>query len=177
MWWLFLIIFLPLSVCHAINYFFCGINSEVLSKFHGFGGIPFRQTIAAETRKVHQVNVLNILAWIKMTDKLSKNGGFDFGTCLCFHFFLFCRDFLFSNFARPRLKTTKGSHSFWRSIWLKHWYKSMCYTLKSYWMKTWIRVQPIAQIVTFFMYSWLCPLSSAYPKNINFFHQWKWKVA
>ncbi|MDP6216714.1 MAG: hypothetical protein QF649_05820, partial [SAR324 cluster bacterium] len=35
-------------------------------------------------------------------------------------FMTFCKDFLLSNFTRPQLKTTKGSHSFWRSIWLKH---------------------------------------------------------
>jgi hypothetical protein len=49
------------------------------------GLVPLGQAVAAETRKVHQVDILDILAAVQVGDQSAKSGGFEFQALLIVH--------------------------------------------------------------------------------------------
>ena len=69
---------LPLRIRHTVNNLSCLIIGYFNPPRCRFCAVPFRQTISAETRQVHQVNILHIFVFIKMLQQPSERSCFDF---------------------------------------------------------------------------------------------------
>jgi hypothetical protein len=81
----FLVLGFPLGVRHAVNHFAGVIEAELDLALVGCGLVPLGQAVAAKPRKVHQVNVLHVLAAVQVGDQAAKGGGFEFKALLVSH--------------------------------------------------------------------------------------------
>ena len=77
----FLELVLPLTVRHSV-YGLPRIRvADVHPAFLRGGQVPFRQAVAAETRQIHQVDILHIRAFLEVLYQAAERSGFDLGTC------------------------------------------------------------------------------------------------
>lgn len=80
-----LVLGFPLGVRHAVNHFAGVIEADLDLAFVGGGLVPLGQAVAAETRKVHQVDVLHILATVQVRDQSAEGSSFKFQALLFGH--------------------------------------------------------------------------------------------
>ncbi len=80
-----LIFLFPFIIGHAVNHFPClwllHCNSLVASRLL----ISVGQTVAAKSRQVHQINILNIISVSQMGNQSAKSGCFQFSFCFLIH--------------------------------------------------------------------------------------------
>src|SRR5450830_604422 len=80
-----LVLGFPLGVRHAVNHFAGVVEADLDLAFVGSGLVPLGQAVAAETREVHQVDVLHVLAAVQVGDQSAEGGGFKFQALLIVH--------------------------------------------------------------------------------------------
>src|SRR4051812_1204795 len=76
-----LMLVLPLLVRHAVDDLAGVVVAHLQPLLLGGGPVPFRQTVAAEAGKIHQVDVLHIATVAQMLDQLPESRSFQFGAC------------------------------------------------------------------------------------------------
>jgi len=69
-------LFFPLGIRHAINTMSGILVADFQPALVGFSGIPFGQTVAAETGQIHQVNILYLFILVKMLKQTTEGGRF-----------------------------------------------------------------------------------------------------
>src|SRR6185312_6758731 len=79
---LFLMLRLPLLVRHAVDPLAALVLGHRNPAFVGGVLHPVRQAIAAEARKIHQIDILHVGACAQMLDEAPESGGLEFGSGL-----------------------------------------------------------------------------------------------
>ncbi len=74
-----LVALFPLAIGHAIHPFPGGVIIHRQPLFLGRGQVPLGQAIAAETREIHQVDILYIAATVQVFQQASEDGRLDAG--------------------------------------------------------------------------------------------------
>src|SRR5260221_2637213 len=80
-----LIKLLPRVVRHAVDHFARRRIAQRHALFLGGGAVPFRQTVAAKARQVHQVEILHVGALLQMRDQTPERGGLELDSGLVVH--------------------------------------------------------------------------------------------
>src|SRR5690606_28173273 len=70
---------LPFRIRHSVNHLPSGFIVELQLSLGGGSGIPFGQAVATKARKIHQIDILNILAAVQMGQQTPKYSGFNIG--------------------------------------------------------------------------------------------------
>src|SRR5260370_34629082 len=87
---LLLVLLAPLVIGHAVDDLARLGVAERDAAFLGRGAVPFRQAVAAETGRVHQIDVLHVGALAQMRDQRAVRRGFELGAGLVVHLHLLC---------------------------------------------------------------------------------------
>src|SRR5713101_2760433 len=82
---LFLILRLPFLVRHAVDDLARLGIGQVDAALAGGGTVPFRQAVAAEAGKVHQIDILHVLALAQMLDEAAEGRGLQLDAGLIVH--------------------------------------------------------------------------------------------
>ena len=81
-----LVVAFPFLDRHAIDCCSGLVIVHIKPAVSGRSQVPFRQAVPAEAGQIHQVNILNIAAFLEVFDKSAKCGGFDFFFSVVVHF-------------------------------------------------------------------------------------------
>src|SRR5690606_5154475 len=80
-----LVLLLPLGVWHPVDDFPGRLVVHVDAALLGGGPIPFRETVAAEARQIHQVDVLHLGMGAEMLDQGAEGRSLQLGACPVVH--------------------------------------------------------------------------------------------
>src|SRR3546814_9491275 len=77
-----LVLRLPLVVGHPVDNLAGGVVVQAQALLLGGGQVPLGEAVAAESRQVHQVDVLHVAALAQVLDKRAEGGGLQLGAGL-----------------------------------------------------------------------------------------------